>query len=68
MTTYLITTEAIDGFTIARRPAMGSLVLVNPSVTGGGTTTTDTTGSGGVPPAAAVGYLWPRGDGTPAGA
>ena len=67
MTTYATTPpNEYVGYKVTRTPNLGSvtITLVNLS----GVTGAITTGPGGTDPVLyAVGYLWPRGDGTPAG-
>jgi hypothetical protein len=54
-----------DEMRVSHVPNLGTLAMV--VVTLGGDTVVDTgPGTTDPPPAAAVGYLWPRGDGTPA--
>lgn len=61
---YSITTHVIDGFVVTRSYFLSTLTMTNPSISGGGSTVVTPGGPGSTTPAA-VGYLWPRGDGTP---
>lgn len=64
MTTYAIANPSLDGFLVNRTPFLSTLTMAVPSITGGGSITITPGGPTSTDPAA-VGYLWPRGDGTP---
>ena len=68
MPTYLTSNHTLAGMSVQRSVFTSTLTIENPTISGGGGTTTTTPGgSGATPIAQAVAYLWPRGDGTPAG-
>ena len=70
MSTYA-TSDAVPGdggeLRSDRTANVSSLAFAYITVTGGGTGTVSGSGPGDPAPPAAVAYLWPRGDGTPAG-